>query len=91
MKKKEITSQYIILKQANESKIKILEDLLNSCNELNFQLNVLYEKKCDLDEKRRKSEEEKNKIKDKFSEYELIFELFWVYIFPLILVSPSER
>ena len=61
IKKKEITTQYIILKQANESKIKILEDLLNSCNELNFQLNVLYEKKCDLDEKSEKVKKKKIK------------------------------
>ena len=38
LEKKEIINKYIILKQANESKMKVLDDLYKSCNELSYHL-----------------------------------------------------
>ena len=70
MKQKEITKKYIVLKEANDSKNKILEDLYNSCNELNFQLNILSDKKTNLEIKQKKNEDENKILKDQINELE---------------------
>lgn len=70
MKQKEITKKYIVLKEANDSKNKILEDLYISCNELNFQLNILSDKKTNLEIKQKKNEDENKILKDQINELE---------------------
>ena len=52
----------------------ILEDLYISCNELSFQLNILSDKKSNLEIKQKKNEDENIIIEEKINEEELILQ-----------------
>ena len=69
-KEEEMTKKYIFLSEQTKSKEIELKDLLNSCTELNIQLNKLYEKKLNLENKTKKISDENKKTAEKIKEYE---------------------